>query len=631
MENKNSLPLLSRIENIFSYLILFLLAIIPFTEILTRKIIGTGIYGASDYIQHLVLWVTFIGGVITSREGKHLNLSLGIGLLKEPFKTWIKRATSFISILVLCIFTFCSLSFALIGFDPGQKVGLFPIRSILMILPLAYAVMTWYFIQQVPKSRSKAWIISLSLILGALFSLEPIIHSIQWFLTFLFPSGSWTDQFQPLARILTPYLHTLTWVAIFLLLLSALFGTPIFIVLGGLGLFFFIKTGGSIEVLPNEAYTMLTDSSLPALPLFTLAGYILSESKAGERLVRFFQALLSWLPGGMAIVSIIICAFFTTFTGASGVTILALGGLLSFILLNNKYPKKFTLGLLTASGSIGLLFPPSLPVIMYGVAAQINIKKMYVAGILPGLLMIITLIIMGAHTGMKNKVERMPVRLNKLGPAFIKSLGEILLPLIIIIGYFKGIITLVETGAVAVVYSLFLEVIIHKDIRWKDLSKIFLKSMTLIGGVLIILAGAKGLSYYIVDAEVPLKLVQWCQTYIHSKYVFLILLNIALLIVGCFMDIFSAIIVVVPLILPLGRAFGIDPIHLGIIFLANLELGYLTPPVGLNLYLASYTFEEPLTKIYRNVVPFLIVLLIDVLLITYLPGLTTVLFQWIKF
>jgi tripartite ATP-independent transporter DctM subunit len=327
----------------------------------------------------------------------------------------------------------------------------------------------------------------------------------------------------------------------------------------------------------------------------------------------------------------IVCAFFTTFTGASGVTILALGGLLSYILIKSNYPKPFSIGLLTASGSIGLLFPPSLPIILYGVIAHINIKKMFVGGIIPGTLMVMTVAIIGIISAKKNKVERSQFSVKESLKALKNSIWEIALPFIILILFFKGITTLVETGAVAVIYAIITQVFIHKDIPLKELHKVFLKCIPMIGGVLVILAVAKGLSYFIVDAEIPMLLTQWCQDHIQSKYIFLIALNIALLITGCFMDIFSAIIVVVPLIIPLGEAFGVHPVHLGIIFLANLELGYLTPPVGINLFLSAFRFNEPLVKIYKHVIPFLLTLLISVLLITYIPWMSTVLLTVFKF
>jgi tripartite ATP-independent transporter DctM subunit len=367
---------------------------------------------------------------------------------------------------------------------------------------------------------------------------------------------------------------------------------------------------------------MISGPAVPAIPLFTLVGFMLSAGKAGERLVRLFRALFGWLPGGLAIVSILICTFFTSFTGASGVTILALGAILAFILTNNGYEKRFSHGLLTVNG-IGTLFPPSLAIIMYGAVAQISIRDMFIGGVVPGAVMVLALVCLGIVYALRRGIPRVRFDVREALPALRESAWEILLPALILVLFFGGITTLVETGAVAVVYVLVIELAVHRDVRLRDLPGVLLRAIPVMGGVLLILAVAKALSYYVVDAEVPIRLTEWLQSYVRSKYVFLILLNLALLVTGCFMDVFSAIMVVVPLILPLGAAYGIDPVHLGIIFLANLQLGYLTPPVGLNLFLASYRFEQPLTRIYRNVVPFLVVMLLSVLLITYVPVFST--------
>jgi tripartite ATP-independent transporter DctM subunit len=376
---------------------------------------------------------------------------------------------------------------------------------------------------------------------------------------------------------------------------------------------------------------MLSGPVIPALPLFTLAGFIISESKAGERLVRLFRALFGWLPGGLSVMAILICAFLTTFTGASGVTILAVGGLLFYVLTTGGYKKEFSTGLLTASGSIGLLFPPSLPVILYGVVAQVSIKEMFVGGILPGVFMVLALVAMGTVASIRQKVPRTQFRIREVLPSLRDSVWEILLPFLVLLFFLTGQMTLVETAAFSVLYAFVVEVIIHRDIKWREVPGVFLKSAVIMGGVLVILSVAKGLSYYIVDVEFPTRLVEWMRAVVGSKFVFLILLNLALLVVGCFMDIFSAITVVVPLIIPLGIAYGVHPVHLGIIFLANLELGYLTPPVGINLFLASYRFNEPLARIYKVVIPFLLVLLAAVLVITYVPWMTTGLLKVFKF
>lgn len=326
--------------------------------------------------------------------------------------------------------------------------------------------------------------------------------------------------------------------------------------------------------------------------------------------------------------AILICAFFTTFTGASGITILALGPLLSFILVKGKYGVKFSNGLLTATGSIGLLFIPSLPVIIYGVTAQVNIMHMFAGGFLPGFLMVLTVIIYGMIYAKKTKVPKEDFNLKEAFRGLKGAVLEILLPIVVVVSYFGGIATLVECGAIAVIYALIIEVIIHRDIKINHLPRVMLKCMPVIGGVLMILALAKGLSYYIVDANIPVLLTEWTQSAISSKFVFLLLVILLLVITGCLMDIFSAIMVVAPLIIPLGDLFGMHPVHMGIIFLATMELGYLTPPVGLNLFLASYSFNQPMSKITRQVLPFLLIRLITVLLITFIPFFSTALLKF---
>ncbi len=611
---------LRQFENAAAYASLIFLAIMPIIEVIARKIFMTGVPDSSDYLQHLVLWLTFIGGMITSREKKHLSISTGIEAIKEPVRNWICSAAGLLSSAICISFAWCALSMLLIGFDPTKKIGPFPIQVLVAIMPIGYAVMSWRFITTAPTHRAGKIIASLGLVLGTFFSF-PQIGNI---LGALFPAAA--GAMDPLTLISHDALTFFSFPFIIILIASAFFNVPVFIVLGGLAYILFVRSGGQLEVISNEAYSMLISSSLPAIPLFAFTGFILSESKAGERLIRLFRSMIGWLPGGMAIVVVIVCAFFTTFTGASGVTILALGGILYFILVKSGgYTEKFSTGLLTASGSIGLLFPPSLPVILYGVVAQVSIKQMYAGGIIPGVFMIIVLAAMGMIAAIRGKVPRTPFQPREALSAVGASIWELMLPAIVIVAFFSGLTTLVETGAISVLYSLVMTMVVHRDLRIRDLPKVMLKCLPIIGGILVILALAKGLSYYIVDAEVPMHLSAWIKTHIQSKFVFLLLLNIALIITGCFMDIYSAILVVVPLIIPLGEVYQIHPVHLGIIFLANLELGYLTPPIGLNLFLSSYLFNKPLATITRYVLPFLILLLITVICITYVPWMSTAL------
>jgi C4-dicarboxylate transporter, DctM subunit len=616
MSNRGFCHPLHQVEEWVAFLTIFLVAFIPFLEVVARKFFHTGIPNSTEYVHHLVFFLTFIAGMVTSREGKHLSLSIDLKL-REPFRTRAQATIALLASSLVMAIAWSSLSFLLTAFGPGQKVGIFPIRLVTLIMAVGYTVMAIRFATALPGIRLKLVIAALGILGGTLLALP----SVETVFGLVFPASS--GAFGPLLQLHRTLLGWAGLPLIVLLVVSAFFGTPIFVVLGGIAFLLFARSGQPLEVIPNESYSLLTEHAIPAIPLFTFAGFLLSESRAGERLVKVFRSLFSWFPGGLAIMSILVCAFFTTFTGASGVTILALGALLSYALVEGKYGTRFSTGLLTASGSIGLLFPPSLPVIIYGVTAQISIKDMFIAGIVPGFLMVLALSLFGFFYALRNKVDRHPFHPREALLALKEAIWEILLPVIIALGYFGGIFTLVESAAVAVLYALLVEVVIHHDLKLGDLPQVLLKCLPVIGGVLTILALAKGLSYFIVDAEIPMQLTAWVQAHIASKYVFLLLLNVALLIVGCFMDIFSATLVVVPLIIPLGRIFGVNPIHLGIIFLANLELGYLTPPVGLNLYLASYRFNEPVTRIYRDVMPFLLIQTIAVLLITYVPFFST--------
>ena len=407
------------------------------------------------------------------------------------------------------------------------------------------------------------------------------------------------------------------------LVLLALFGAPLFIVIAAIALLSFHFAGIDTAAVIVELYRLASAPTLIAIPLFTFAGYVLAESKSPKRLVDLAKALFGWMPGGLAMVSLVTCAFFTAFTGASGVTIVALGGLLYPVLLKEGYPEKFSLGLLTSSGSLGLLFPPSLPIILYGLVANISIDQLFLAGILPGFLLISLLSVYSMRRGTVAAVPKTPFNWINILKALKGSAWEIPLPIIIIGGIYGGFFTATEAAAVTAFYVLFIEVFIYRDLHlFKDVPGIMKDSMLLVGAILIILGCAMGLTNYLIDEQIPMKILAFMRTFISSKIVFLMLLNLLLLIVGCMMDMFSAIIVVVPLIVPIATEFGVDPVHLGIIFLANLEIGYFTPPVGLNLFISSFRFNKSIIKLYVSALPFLIIYLIALLIITYVPELS---------
>lgn len=411
-------------------------------------------------------------------------------------------------------------------------------------------------------------------------------------------------------------------VILLLLILLALFGMPLFAVLGSIALLLFHNADINISSVAVSMYTLAGSPLLVAIPLFTFAGYLFAYSRAPDRLVKLSRALF---PGGLAVVALVSCAFFTAFTGASGVTIIAMGGLLLPALLKDGYDKRFNLGLLTASGSLGLLFPPSLPLILYGYVAAVSIDDLFLAGLLPGIFLVVVLSIFGYWRGRRDGVVRQRMSLRGIVSAVRGAAWELPLPVMILGGIYSGIVTVTEAAAMTALYAIVVEVFVYRDISPGRLPKIVAESMMLVGGILIILACAMGLTNYLIDAKVPMQLLDWMQQYVSSKYTFLLLLNIFLLIVGCLMDIFSALIVVVPLIVPVATGFGVDPVHLGIIFLTNLEIGYLTPPVGLNLFISSYRFNEPVIALYAASVPFLLLLLGALLVITYIPAISLLL------
>ncbi len=409
---------------------------------------------------------------------------------------------------------------------------------------------------------------------------------------------------------------------VILILLLALLGMPLFAVMGSIGLIAFYQQEIATSAVIVEIYRLTSSPTLVSIPLFTFAGFVLAESKTPKRLLDLSNALFGWLPGGTAIMSLVLCAFFTAFTGASGVTIVALGGLLYPILMEKGYDEKFTLGLITSSGSLGLLFPPSLPLILYGIVAKVPIDNLFKAGIVPGILIII---ILAGYSILKSKgnASRIPFNFNQLKLSLYQSRFEIPLPILILGGIYGGIITVTEAATLTVVYVLIVEVLLYKDLSFKkDIPKLTVESMTLVGAILLILSCAMGLTNYLVDEEVPMQILEFLRNYIDSRFVFLLFLNFFLLIVGSLMDIFSAIIVVVPLLLPVAQEFQVHPIHMAMIFLTNLEIGYITPPIGLNLFISSFRFNRSVLELYKATFVYLLLLVVALLIITYIPWLS---------
>ncbi len=598
-------------------------ALVMVSEIIARSIFKSGVPSSPQVVAHLVLIGGLFSGVVATRRGEHLSIALTSYLKNERIKALCSVIAASIAAFALTIFAWGALSFVKIGLDPWTMVWFVPDQILALVMPFGYAVMAYLFARSVAKSSGHASLAVAVVAAGTFFAI-PMIVKVIWGFDVPESIYPWTDRINAfLASVAVP--------AAVLLLCTAFIGTPLFVVLGGAAALLIQAGGGEVDVVANQAYTLFTQGSLPAIPLFSIVGFFLSESKAGERLVAAFKALFGWLPGGIIIATVFVCAFFTSFTGASGVTILALGGILYGILVDRMhYPERFVIGLLTAVGSLGLLFPPSLPLILVGASTQTNIIHMFAGGLIPGLFLVVSMGIFGVGVSIKHKTPVEPFSLRGALGAIRGAFWEIALPVLLVAGYFSGLLSVVEIGAAAVVYVVVVEIFINRDLTLRDIPKVFSKAMPIVGGILSILAMSQAFSYYMVDAQAPDRLATWLHAAVSSRFVFLMMLNLALLVVGCLMDIFSAILVVLPLIAPLGVVYGINPVHLGVIFIINMEFGFLTPPVGMNLFLSSYRFEKPFLEIARSVLPFLGLQLCVVLAVTYLPWMTEVLLPLFK-
>jgi tripartite ATP-independent transporter DctM subunit len=614
---------ISWLEKGICYGSLALLTLLPFADLVLGRF-KLVIPDSRGILIHVFLVLGFFAAMLTAKSGEHIAITAVQLIKKDKIKRSLEFASTLVAVFILTILAWNCVSFIKFGL-PGKTVGIIPSGVFAIAMPLGYTVMVVRLSLRLQTGKEK--ILALAAILVGTAAALPAIAKIIWGFEPPEPFFSWVNYlYDAAAFACTP--------AILFLILAALCGMPIFAAIGGIAMVILQAAFLEPEAVPIQVYDALTNADIIAIPLFTLTGFFLSESKAGERLVRTFRVFFSWLPGGMIIATVIICAFFTSFTGASGVTILALGGILYTILTENKYTEKFSIGLLTSVGSIGLMFPPSLPIILVAatsgtilhfmnVPSDYNILHYFIGAIIPGLILVLAMIAVGFFISRKVKVPIEKFEGKKALSSLKESAFEILLPIILILGYFSGRLTLLEASAVSVIYVVIVEVFINKDIAVIDIHKVFAKAVPIIGGILAILAMAKAISYAIIDSGLPETFTTWMKGTIQSKLVFLFLLNLALIVAGFVMDIFSAILVLLPLVVPLAYAYGIDPVHMGIIFIMNLEAGFLTPPVGMNLFLASYRFERPFGSIFRSVLPFLLVQFGVVLLVTYLPILTT--------
>jgi C4-dicarboxylate transporter, DctM subunit len=600
---------LAEVENILIPLALAALMLLPLIEIAGRKLVHRGITGASTFEQHLVLIIGLLGGMYAARDRRLLALSTLTNFFKCRWQTF---ARVFSSAFAAGITIFLCL--AAVQLVQSEKTG---------GALLAYGI---------PR-----WTVQLIMPIGfAVIALRLIWHA----------ADDWRGRFAALGIV-----GVMVWIGLHppiaatklvipglvILVAAVVLGAPIFVMLGGAALILFWGEDTPIASISLTHYSMVTNATLPTVPLFTLAGYFLAEGGASKRLIRVFQSLLGQFRGGPAIVTVLGCAFFTSFTGASGVTILALGGLLLPMLVAAGYSERATLGLLTGSGGLGLLFPPSLPLILYAIVASSNskgggvtIEKMFLGGLGPGVLLVIMAVWLGIRLGPKQRDASGTFNPKEAGQAIWAAKWELLLPVVALVALFGGFATPVEAAAVTAFYAFVVETFLMRDFKGpREIGRVMAECGLLVGGVLLILGVALGFTNYLIDAQIPSRTVEWVTTAVKSKYAFLLALNVCLLLVGCFMDMYSAIVVVVPIIVPLGMAYGIDPIHLGIIFLANLELGLLTPTAGINIFLSSYRFGKPVLQVSRAVIPMQCILLLGLLLITYIPALTTFLPRWL--
>ncbi|MGI9255549.1 MAG: TRAP transporter large permease subunit [Salinispira sp.] len=608
-------------ENILTWagiLTYILLASVPVLSAVFRFFGGAEIPLTSTLVFYLTVMLAGLSGIQTEAQNEHLSVDLGFNNRDTPFFRGLRIIRDLAGTFFLTQFIIGSLEMLFVAFTGERFLGL-PVQVFVFFIPLGFTIIGFYWLKR--SGKKGRWRFHVPVILLAGFFSLPSILNILYTMSPTIP-----DIVFAIENFWYGIVPAVIPVFIVLLLILIPAGLPLYLCLGGIGLMFFLRDGSGAAIIMYEGYAVLNSTAIPAIALFTLTGFLLSESKASKRLVEVFVALFGWFPGGIVIATVLVSCVFTTFTGASGVTILALGGLL-FGLLNGtgRYTENFSVGLITSSGSIGLLFPPSLAIILYGSVAQINIRHVFLAGVIPGIILIVVWSIFGIGMSMRSHSTVNSFDVKRAGKAVREAVWELLIPVITIVLYFSGIATLLETSAAAMLYTLFVECIVKREITTRELKIVFSKSMKIIGGIFIILMLAKGLSAYIIDAQVPQNFAAFVQNSISSRFLFLILLNLALILTGMLMDIYSAIFVVVPLMLPLGDAFGIHPLHLGMIFLINLELGFMTPPVGLNLFFSSYRFKKPLSQVYKSIVPFLFLLLGIVLLVTFVPQLSLLL------
>jgi len=579
------------LENFGLTLLLGVMIALPLLEILLRQF-SSGIPSAPDFLRHLTLLVGMAGGAIAAREGRLLALASVSEHWHGRGRKLAQGYAAAVSAAVGGVLVVASVRFVLEERIGGVRMAYgLPLWIVQLAMPAGFIAITLRTVWRAARSWWPRLLVAAAAGLVA-----------------------WAGTQLPVALALAG------------LLTATVLGAPIFVAIGGTALILFHGNEVPITAVAIEHYGLVTNPALPAIPLFTLAGYFMAEGGASRRLVQLFQALSGWLRGGPAIATALICAFFTAFTGGSGVTILALGGLLLPVLLAARFSERDALGLITGAGSLGILLPPCLPVILYAIIAKVDINAMFLGGLLPGLLLIALTAAWGFWAGRHATPAAARFDWRVAGNAVWAAKWELLLPVVAMVALFSGWATPVEAAAITALYAFLVEVVIHRDLHLlRDCPRVMTEAGLLVGGILLILSVALGLTNCLIDAQIPGTLADWAEAHVQSRWLFLLGLNLVLIVVGSVVEIFAAIVIIAPLLVPIGLRLGIDPIHLGVLFLANMELGFLAPPVGLNLLLASARLKRPVGTVARATLPLLFVMFLGVLLITYVPALTTTL------
>jgi tripartite ATP-independent transporter DctM subunit len=591
---------LGRFDELLAGTALVLMMLIPLVEIALRPLLGAGVQNAPVLVQHLGLVLAMFGAVAAERHGHLTTLGSGLGSFGGARFAHVVQGFAKGSAALLCgLLALASWRFVQSEIPAAQR--------------LAYTVPIWWVQAAMPVGF---------LLLGA--RLGGRCFDASWLRlpsALLLPVAGWLlgSRFDGSEIALWPVL-----VGLLLMLLA---GAPIFAVLGGLALALFWQDGLPLASVALSHYQITVNPSLPALPLFTLAGLVFARTGAALRLGAVFMALFGGGATGTVLAAAVLCSFFTAFTGGSGVTILALGGLLLPLLRNAGYPEQRGISLVTSASALGVLLAPSVPLIMYAIIARVPINTMFLAGLVPALVMVAFLLFFGGYLkrDARGPTAAPTPRFDALALKRAAWAGkwEILAPVVAIGSLVSGLATPTESAALTAAYAVLTQAVAHRELGWRVLAQALSDCAQVIGGVMLILGMALGLTNYLIDAGIPNAAIEWVQGVIPNKWLFLLALNVFLFVAGSLMEIFAAIVVLVPLLLPVALSYGIDPVHFGIIFLANMEMGFLCPPAGMNLYFASAMFGKPMRYVAVSVLPALLAIFLGTLVISWLPLLAT--------